>query len=212
LLDGQVQQEERDRDQLERDPYHPVDRQRTAWEAGLPILVSHLRVARVGERELREYLTRLRMDGLDVRAIAGKTGPGLRESVFGQPLGGIERSTDLSAELARLDGEGFGGFLVENLRPRFPEQTTSIVQNLKRGKSEAGARRARTRRPGRPVVGDRAEDRRFFDDWKASDEPLKDFARSRGVPLKEAEAATARERTRRNRERRKHPRTGSRTE
>jgi hypothetical protein len=55
--------------------------------------------------------------------------------------------------------------------------------------------------PGRQPVGDKAAEKHFFDAWKASDLPLKDFARTRGVKIDEAEKLTARERTRRNRER-----------
>jgi hypothetical protein len=65
--------------------------------------------------------------------------------------------------------------------------------------------------PGRQAVGDQDEERRFYDDWKASARALKDFAKARGVKVAEAEAHTARERTRRNRARQKnsagYPRT-----
>ena len=59
--------------------------------------------------------------------------------------------------------------------------------------------------PGRQAVGDQDKERRFYDDWKASAQALKDFAKARGVKVAEAEALTARERTRRNRARQKNP-------
>jgi hypothetical protein len=58
--------------------------------------------------------------------------------------------------------------------------------------------------PGRHAVGDQDKERRFYDDWKASAQALKDFAKARGVKVAEAEALTARERTRRNRARQKN--------
>jgi hypothetical protein len=66
--------------------------------------------------------------------------------------------------------------------------------------------------PGRQPVGDKEKDRRFYDDWKASGQALKDFVRDRGVNFAEAAAITARERTRRNRERRKNRTEHRRTE
>jgi hypothetical protein len=74
-------------------------------------------------------------------------------------------------------------------------------------------KKAKPRRdqPGRPLVGDKSAEQRFFDDWKASRQPLKAFARARGISQAEAEKMTARERTRRNREspkrRPRNPRT-----
>jgi hypothetical protein len=64
------------------------------------------------------------------------------------------------------------------------------------------SKKAKPRRdqPGRPLVGDRLAERRFFDDWKASRQPLNAFARARGISQAEAKKMTARERTRRNRE------------
>ena len=59
--------------------------------------------------------------------------------------------------------------------------------------------------PGRQAVRGQDKERRFYDDWKASAQALKDFAKARGVKVAEAEALTARERTRRNRARQKNP-------
>src|SRR5262249_16443349 len=70
------------------------------------------------------------------------------------------------------------------------------------GKSPLGREQNRGRRKedrDRPPVGDKLKDGKFYDDWKSSGLDLKDFAKARGEPFREAEKRTARERTRRNR-------------
>jgi hypothetical protein len=58
----------------------------------------------------------------------------------------------------------------------------------------------RAKKRGRPEKSETKDsDRRFQDDFEVSGQRLKDFARDRGVSLKDAKAITARERTRRQR-------------
>jgi hypothetical protein len=52
---------------------------------------------------------------------------------------------------------------------------------------------------GRPSVGDMKKEKRFYDDWKASGNHLKEFARARSMKAAEAKAIAARERMRRHR-------------
>jgi hypothetical protein len=80
-----------------------------------------------------------------------------------------------------------------------------ILSGGKSGKASSTGKAKRHAGPGRQVVGDKDKERRFYDDWKASAQPLKDFTKARGVKVAQAEALTARERTRRNRARRKNP-------
>ena len=83
-----------------------------------------------------------------------------------------------------------------------------LLRLLFRGKavtSSSTGKAAKRPGPGRHAVGDQDKERRFYDDWKASAQTLKDFAKARGVEVAEAEVLTARERTRRNRARQKNP-------
>jgi len=79
-----------------------------------------------------------------------------------------------------------------------------IVSDDEHGEAALGRGAKKRARAGRQPVGDMEKERRFYDDWKASDQALKDFARDRDVKFAEAVAITARERTRRNRERQKN--------
>jgi hypothetical protein len=73
-------------------------------------------------------------------------------------------------------------------------------------KETKGSKKAK---PGRPQIASPEEDERTFNDWKAADLTRKDFARARGLKLKEVEKACSRHRARRSRAKKKgrKPRT-----
>jgi hypothetical protein len=120
------------------------DRQRTPFEASVPILgaalqvlIPEFQVEGGAEAALREHLAKLRLDGIDLPAFQAITDPDpavrfrRREAaVRAMPLGGIDPITPLSVGLARLDREGFASVLVEKLRPRYPEEMAEFVRRL----------------------------------------------------------------------------------
>jgi hypothetical protein len=61
--------------------------------------------------------------------------------------------------------------------------------------------RSTGKRGGRPSKSDPEKDRKLFDDWKASAQTVKEFARARGLDRAEVEDACKRHRTRQSRER-----------
>jgi hypothetical protein len=87
-----------------------------------------------------------------------------------------------------------------------------IVSGDEEDEARSAGRAKKRAGPGRQPVGDKEKDRRFYDDWKASGQALKDFARDPGVKFAEAAEITARDRTRRNREQRKNRAEHQRTE
>src|SRR5262249_11467693 len=111
LLDRQVDQEERD---LDTKPCTP-DRRRTAWEVGVRIVLSALQVPGIEEADLRELLARMRLDGLEYWMLEDKEGKAMLEYMRGLPLGGVEKSTNLSAERNCLAGQSVCTGISDNL-------------------------------------------------------------------------------------------------
>jgi hypothetical protein len=98
---------------------------------------------------------------------------------------------DRAKELCKEDGLSFGTF-INRVKQDLTNEQTKV-------RKKPGGRPSKKGKHGRPSIGDKAEEDKFYVDWKASDIPLKDFAKARGTKLKEAEKMTARVRTRRNR-------------
>src|SRR5262249_53675206 len=85
-------------------------------------------------------------------------------------------------------------FLFEHARKELPTPPAQPIPPQGGSGASGGKKR------GRPEKTETIDsDRRFVDDWQASDQSLKEFAKARGVPFKDAQAITARERTRRGR-------------
>jgi hypothetical protein len=148
----------------------------------------------------------LRLDWLELSMIGDKTGQAFQDYWHGVPLGGVESSTPLSSEMARLNAEGYAGRLIERLRSRFPNELPVIVAQASRleglgqsGSSAKSGDQHLSKRRGRPPKTNLADDRKLYDAWKSSGLTQKDFARARKISFDEVEAACKRERTRRSR-------------
>jgi hypothetical protein len=190
---------------------HQVDRAsggasgrlRTPWEVAVPIMLSALQVPDIKECDLRALLSEMQTDGLlsEVGVVANveksKTRAEFVKYYRARRLGGVESSIPLSAELARLDAEGFGARLVERLRANFPNELAAILGTATdRG---TGKRRGRKSLSETQMANREAliADWVYFRDSKGGTK--KDFCKNRNVPLSQLNNALAWQRTHRNR-------------
>jgi len=146
LLDLQVANETKDREkreELEALGWPPWEtdqevgstRRRTPWDyvAELVFAEFHANGKRFAKEELREHLLLRRLAGILLHAplpTDGKTGREFQAALPTIPLGGVEEVSDLSAELARLDSEGLGNRLLEQLRRTFGERWANLAEIL----------------------------------------------------------------------------------
>ena len=83
---------------------------------------------------------------------------------------------------------------------QFSEDSSSDDERNREAKKARQKRGRHRNKPGRPVQNDPAEDKRVCEDWEASELPtIKEFARARGVPYKQAKASIERHQKRRER-------------
>jgi hypothetical protein len=154
------------------------DRPRTPWEAALSHLFPAMTVPLTDGHDPREKLAReYCLPGEPTRDESA-----LREYLVKFRLGGVEETSLLSAELARLDGEGFGNRLAESLWQEFPEEVQEIVGAL--SKAIAGTSKRRRGRKSHCAL----QDREMAADWKRARGAgvlKKDFARGRKLSLRE---------------------------
>jgi hypothetical protein len=142
LLDLQVAHENKDsekREELEALGWPPWEtaeqvatRRGTPWDHAAELVFAefHRKGKDINKQGLREHLLLRRLAGLLLQAplpTDGKTGREFQAALPTVPLGGVEEVSDLSAELARLNSEGFGDVLAERLRQSFPEGMTAIL-------------------------------------------------------------------------------------
>jgi hypothetical protein len=106
------------------------NRSRTPWEIAYKLVLNELRAPGINESELRYHLAYVRFDGIDGKRIDGLTGQALIDEIQASPMGGVQVSNPLSAELSRLEGEGFGDRLLERLRPEFLDTIQRILPSL----------------------------------------------------------------------------------
>jgi hypothetical protein len=99
------------------------DRPETPWEVGLSHLFSAIQVPLTDERDPQVRLRRKYHLPVDLTFDESA----LREYLVTLRLNGVRETSLLSAELARLDGEGFGTRLAEILRQQFPMETKAIL-------------------------------------------------------------------------------------
>src|SRR5262249_25499836 len=110
-------------------------RKRAPWDYGAELVFAEFQTKgkRFGKEELREHLLLRRLAGLLLHAplpTDGKTGREFQAALQTIPLGGVEEVSDLSAELARLDSEGLGDRLLEQLRRTFGERWAILAEIL----------------------------------------------------------------------------------
>jgi hypothetical protein len=99
----------------------------TPWEKALSLLFQAMKVPLHDEHDPEEKLKRQ----YELPGDPSGDESSLREYLVRLELGGIRETSILSAELARLDSEGFGCRLAEALREEFPEDTKTILATVR---------------------------------------------------------------------------------
>lgn len=155
LLELHIDQERKDVENLQA----ARDRLRTLWDTAVPIVLAKVQVAGVNTESLRLHLVRRKFDGIHWPNFAGKTGAAFQAEFRASPLGGVESSTPLSSELARLDGEGFGRELAERLRLDYPQEINGILAEFLPGEP-ASASRAPNTAGAQPLAGQQEKRRK----------------------------------------------------
>jgi hypothetical protein len=97
------------------------NRPRTPWEAALSHLFPAMTVPLTDEHDPREKLAR----EYDILETCDEDA--LKEYLVQVRQKRVQKTSPLSAELARLDGAGFGNRLAESLRQEFPEEMQVIL-------------------------------------------------------------------------------------
>jgi hypothetical protein len=126
LLDAHIEQEQQD----STDPERAGERLRTPWEVAAPLVLARLSMPGITLSDLREHLVYLKFEGLHWPSFEGKTGQAFRAEFQASPLGGVTTTTPLSAELARLDGEGLGVELAARLCQDYAQEMDAILAAL----------------------------------------------------------------------------------
>jgi hypothetical protein len=132
-----------------------LDRARTPWEAALSHLFVAMKATIRDESDPKEKLA-WQYDVLRTSAEDD-----LREYLFRVHLEGVQEPSRLSAELARLDGEGFGDRLAEQLRQDFPDEMREIIASVREWLPTSKKRA----KPGRPPKRRTKEEKKIIDAW-----------------------------------------------
>ena len=135
----------------------PTHLHRTPWSEALSMLFQAIRVTVTDKNDPAVKF------GEEYRFPDGSTADegALRECLLRVRVGAVEGITPLSAELARLDAEGFGARLAAMLKERFPDDMSEIMAAL----PIVGAANKVTRRRGRQPDTDVNQDKRIFNAW-----------------------------------------------
>jgi hypothetical protein len=126
LLDAHIEQAQKD----STDPERARKRLRTPWEIAAPLVLARLSMPGITVSDLREHLVYLKFEGLHWPRFEGKTGQAFRAEFRASPPGGVTTTTPLSADLARLDGEGLGMELATRLRQDYAQEMDAILAAL----------------------------------------------------------------------------------
>jgi hypothetical protein len=106
------------------------DPRATPWKVALSHLFSALQTPLTDDSDPNERLARRYRSPDGEEPTSDESA--LREYLVQVRVGGIRETTRLSAELARLDSEGFGSRLAECLRQTFPEEMQEILAAVPR--------------------------------------------------------------------------------